>query len=178
MSALRAYLTDDQFDDLAGEPAVGRPIELLNDNSWVGAGFCGLGLEEPTLDYADLDISERRTERDRRRARLIAAVRSMQKFAPSWDGEPTRVSPESALAAELFLACLPESRPLPKVGADGEGDVMFVWEYPDQTYVVTVEPKAVHLVAGVGSPDVHHVNAKPFYGAHVPLEILRHLPMK
>jgi hypothetical protein len=112
------------------------------------------------------------------RARLIAAVASMKEAAPNWYGAEAKVSEESALTAQKFLRCLPYGSVLPKVAADGEGDVMFVWEGPAVSCVVTVEPKTLHLVSNPGSKGVQQIDGQKFLGVQIPPTILRHIPSK
>jgi hypothetical protein len=112
------------------------------------------------------------------RSRLIAAVSSMKAAAPNWYGTDAKVSEESASTAEKFLRCLPFGSALPKVAADGEGDVMFVWEGPGISCVVTVEPKTLHLVSRPGSKTVQQIDGQKFLGVQIPPTILRHIPSK
>jgi hypothetical protein len=125
--------------------------------------------------------SEKSPEQDafeKHRARLIAAVASMKETAPNWYSANAKVSEGSASTAEKFLRCLPFGSALPKVAADGEGDIMFVWEGPSVNCIVTVEPKTLHLVSNPGSKGVQQIDAQKFLGVQIPPTILRHIPSK
>jgi hypothetical protein len=110
-----------------------------------------------------------------RRAKLIAAVTSMRESAPDWYAGGAKVSEESASTAEKFLRCLPARSILPKVAADGEGDVMFVWEDGGVSCIVTVEPKILHLVSNPGGRG-QQIDEQRFLGVEIPPTILRHIP--
>lgn len=113
---------------------------------------------------------------EKRRDRLIAALKSMEQSSPNWYGGVANVRPESAATASKFLNCLPFGTVLPKVADDGEGDVMFVWDDPQNSCVVTVEPRTLHLVSKPGRPDVQQVDAQQFLGVRLPPTILRYIP--
>lgn len=152
---------------------------------WVGEAadikrFENISLDLPPgfLFAAEEDTSRTRLHFDSRRRELQAMVADMTRTAPSWDGEPTRVSPGAATTAMTFLQALPSNRHLPQVSADGEGDIMFVWRPPAGDCVLTVEDGLLHLVVHPGLPSVEHIDSVPFQGGHIPINLLRHLPIK
>jgi hypothetical protein len=117
---------------------------------------------------------------EKRKARLVDAVRAMRKSAPNWYALTSmRVNDLSAQSAEKFLECLPGNALLPRVAPDGEGDIMFVWGDPGQpNCVVTVEKRALHLARGLGTPNVQHVDGRRFLGVQIPRPILERIPSK
>jgi hypothetical protein len=115
---------------------------------------------------------------ENRKARLISAVIAMKRSAPNWYGSLTTVSDLSAQNAENFLRCLPGNAVLPRVAPDGEGDIMFVWDGPDQSCIVTVEKRALHLVSHLGTQEVKQIDEQRFLGVRIPPAILEHIPSK
>jgi hypothetical protein len=113
-----------------------------------------------------------------RKTRLDAVIAGMVREAPSWDSEPATISAETANTARRFLRALPHNRALPKVAADGEGDLLFVWEPPYGSCIVTVQPGLLHLVDHPGTQYAEHIDAQPFIGRHIPLAILHALPLR
>jgi hypothetical protein len=146
-----------------------------------------LGLYEP-ITYAAVSTpgssareqtkSSEQIAFENRKARLISIVNSMKTSAPNWYGDVTTVNETSASSAEKFIRCLPGNALLPRVAPDGEGDVMFVWDEPNDKCVVTVERRTLHLVCKLGTPDVQQIPSQQFLGLQIPPAILAHIPTK
>jgi hypothetical protein len=115
---------------------------------------------------------------ENRKARLISVVNSMKTSAPNWYGGSTTVNETSASSAEKFIKSLPGNALLPRVAPDGEGDIMFVWDGPNDNCIVTVEKRTLHLVSKLGTPEVQHVPSQQFLGFQIPPAILAHIPTK
>jgi hypothetical protein len=115
---------------------------------------------------------------DSKRTRLISAIRALKSEAPNWSGEQRTVNAGSALTAEKFLQCLSSQHRLPKIAADGEGDVMLVWDDPKNSCIVTIEPRTLHMVLHPGTPQAKQIDAIQFLGLRIPPNILGHLPLK
>lgn len=170
------------------------PIEQWSSqiNDVIAGAFLNLGTSGFAVTYSPVSMaagtahqaplkhrpSPEETVFENHREKLIAAIARMKESAPNWSGSDTKVSEESASTAEKFLRCLPVGSALPKVAADGEGDVMFVWEGPSVSCVVTVEPKTLHLVSKPGSKLVQQIDGQKFLGVQIPPTILRHIPSK
>lgn len=87
MSALRS-INDDVLDLKDLEPAVAvRKSLLWKDNSSDETSMLGLSNELLPATYADLDTSKKKTDFDRLKSRLIAAVKDMRAEAPTWRSE-------------------------------------------------------------------------------------------
>jgi hypothetical protein len=112
------------------------------------------------------------------RERLISAIRDMIDSSPNWSGETSKISDGSAKTAENFLRCLSDRNQLPKIAADGEGDVMLVWEDGGISCIVTVEPKLLHLISKPGGRGARRIDAQRFLGVQIPPTILRQIPVK
>jgi hypothetical protein len=163
-----------------------------NIHGVIGAAYANLSTSGTSLPHSTISTaagtayhaalkktpSQEEAAFEEHRAKLIAAVASMKESAPNWYGDTAKVSEGSALTAEKFLRCLPLGSALPKVAADGEGDVMFVWEGATVSCVVTVEPKTLHLVSKPGSKGVQQIDSQKFLGVQIPPTILRHIPSK
>jgi hypothetical protein len=116
---------------------------------------------------------------ENRKARLIDAVNIMKRSAPNWSGASTRINDLSAQSAERFLRCLPGDAVLPRVAPDGEGDVMFVWDSQNQqSCIVTVEQRALHLACQLGTSQEQHIAQQRFLGVRIPTAILDRIPSK
>lgn len=179
MTRALQFLSDEIIDELdaSSNKSTYRPQFLAKDISSETVSF-SYWAPEILVSYAELDTSKQRTDRDAKVAKLLNAIEQMRSDAPTWDARPTSITRTSADAARLFLACLPENRDLPKVAADGEGDVMFVWDGQQRSCIVTVEDTRLHLVADPGKPTARHIDASSFYGAHVPVALLEHIPSR
>lgn len=113
------------------------------------------------------------------RERLISAINSMRTSAPNWAGREARISNGAASTAEKFLRCLTERHVLPKVAADGEGDVMLVWgDDTNIICIVTVEPKLLHLIGKPGTRGAQRIDAQRFLGVQIPPTVLRQIPVR
>ena len=132
----------------------------------------------PTVADVQVTKSREQIEFENRKTRLIAAIERMKVTAPNWSADSLTVDSISAKSAEKFLNSLPGNARLPKVAPDGEGDVMFVWDDPDHTCVVTVEQRKLHLVSNPGTPDAKHVDSQQFLGVRIPNSILEYIPLK
>lgn len=117
-------------------------------------------------------------EFEKHRERLIKALHSIKQNSPNWSGADSSISEASAATAERFLNCLSSRSVLPKIAADGEGDVMLVWEDDAVSCVVTVEPQLLHLISGPGTRGTQRIDAQRFLGVQIPPSILRHIPVK
>jgi hypothetical protein len=151
----------------------------------VGTGYTGgymsavYATATPAGPISEKTKSPEQIAFENRKARLISAVNAMKRSAPNWYGSSTTVDELSAQNAENFLRCLPGNVLLPRVAPDGEGDIMFVWDGPDNpSCVVTVEKQTLHLAARLGTPHVKQVDDQRFLGVRIPPEILAHIPSK
>jgi hypothetical protein len=124
------------------------------------------------------DSSSESLDYEERKARLLAIIDGMKAGAPSWDGEPARVSEGSAETGKRFLKALPFNRELPKVSPDGEGDLLFVWEPPQGNCVVTIQDRILHVVEQPGTRSVEHIDNQPFTGRRLPVSILPAIPLR
>ena len=141
--------------------------------------LCCAADEEYELDF-DLDAIEEsylgRREYDDRRERLIDLLDRMKTYAPNWSGDDEMaVSADAANTAKALLNLLKPDRELPKVAADGDGDVLLVW---DDQCIVTVQDRMLHMVEWPGTPHAEYVDAQPFFGRYLPVSVLRAIPMK
>jgi hypothetical protein len=146
-------------------------------------GFANIRIDKfqqtatPTELLSDKTKSPEQVEFENRKARLIDTVTAMRNSAPNWSGATARVRESSAQSAKKFLECLPGNALLPRVAPDGEGDVMFVWD-GQQSCVVTVEKRDLHLACGLGTPNAQHVDAQRFLGVKIPKSILDRIPRR
>jgi hypothetical protein len=124
------------------------------------------------------DHSSELFEYDDRKLKLEAIIDSMVLQAPSWDSEPMTVSAQAARTAKRFLQALPRNRELPKVAPDGEGDLLFVWEKPYGSCIVTVQPNVLHLVDRANTRYAEHIDAQCFVGYQIPISILHAIPLR
>lgn len=136
-------------------------------------GRSGQGVEE---NYDDL--SSQQLEYEDRRVQLAVLIEAMIDDAPSWDGEPAKVTEGSAATAIRFLKSLPANRHLPQVAPDGEGDVLLVWEPPSGNCIVTVQDDLLHVLDLPGTRNVEHIDAQPFYGERIPVAVLQAIPVR
>lgn len=132
----------------------------------------------PGISASEKTKSSEQVAFENRKARLISIVNSMKMSAPNWYGTTTTVNETSAASAEKFIKCLPGNAVLPRVAPDGEGDIMFVWEGPNENCIVTVERQTLHLVCKLGTPEVQQIPSQQFLGFQIPPTILAHIPTK
>ena len=171
-------LSVDQWPSDINDVITGAYGRLVTSGQFVSPPYSAISRAAGTASQAA--VTNRPSAEDvafeNHREKLIAAVTSMKESSPDWYALGTKVSEESALTAEKFLRCLPTRVVLPKVAADGEGDIMFVWEDAGVSCIVTVEPKMLHLVSNPGSRAARQIDEQRFLGVQIPPTILRHIP--
>jgi hypothetical protein len=132
----------------------------------------------PTVSDDSSTKSNEQVAFEKRRSRLISAVNRMKRHAVNWSGADTCVREESADTAIQFLRYLPGDAILPQVAPDGEGDIMFVWDYQNGNCIVTVERHLLHLVSKPGTSDEKHIGPQQFLGFTIPTAIELRIPRK
>ena len=143
--------------DLHAEPASGQmQIRALSDVESVQA------LTPDTLD------------------RLIDLVHTFARDGICWDaGTPATITPETEAAACAFLRALAHQAPTvqaPRLSPDGEGALMAVWELGGESLALTIDGWSLHLVAGMGTSAVQHIDNVPFSTSGIPESIRRLYP--
>ncbi len=160
-------------------------VETLGPYGPSATGFSGMHFpikyaaeSTPSSSAREPTKSDEQVAFEKRKARLIAAVNNMKVSAPNWYGGSATVNDNSASSAEKFIRSLPGNALLPRVAPDGEGDIMFVWDGPNENCIVTVERRTLHLVCKLGTPEVQHIPSQRFLGFQIPPAILAHIPTK
>ena len=83
---------------------------------------------------------------------------------------PNSIDSETAAYGKLLLALLGAHRPLPKVGVDGEGGLMFVWEYR-RTVLATLFKDSLFITVDPGTLNSSNWDDKKLTGRNLPPEL-------
>lgn len=90
---------------------------------------------------------------------------------------PNFVSQEVARNAKKFIDLIPLNRKLPKVDADGEGAMMFLWAETSKRVLVVVEADRLHIAFNAASPNSEYSADIPFNGTSLPEQLVTNLPL-
>jgi hypothetical protein len=89
---------------------------------------------------------------------------------------PNIISHEVADASKKLLDLLPFDSKLPKVEADGEGAMMFLWTKQRKHLFAIVEADRIHLAIDATTPATDYVIDLPFDGTALPIRLAELLP--
>lgn len=90
---------------------------------------------------------------------------------------PNFVSPDVAQNAKKFIDLIPLDRKLPKVDADGEGAMMFLWPDSELRVLVVVEADRLHIAFNATVPEAEYIPELPFDGTVLPEVLVANLPI-
>ena len=113
--------------------------------------------------------------------KLISKKLEIQKLIETFVGDdsvfaPNTISQNVAEAAKKFLDLLPLNKTLPKVEADGEGAMMFLWTHQEKHLLVLVETDRLHMAINAASPEANYVSDIHFDGNSLPGQLIDRLP--
>jgi hypothetical protein len=111
-------------------------------------------------------------QRSKKRAMIELIWKMFRHGAPLHVDSSGKITPDSALAASLFIAHLTDEVPLPKIAADGEGGLMMMWEHRSDPLLVTIDNWRVHIVVSATTPRAQYHDDIPFDGSALPAEFL------
>jgi hypothetical protein len=117
---------------------------------------------------------------ERPRSELLATIRYLAKNPITWSERDvgTRVDHLSAETALAFIRAMPADRAFPKLAADGEGGLIFLWESQERKAMITVDGGLLWLVRQPGEPDSFHFSPLRFDGETIPRIVIESLPRR
>ena len=123
---------------------------------------------DPAVNPGQL-ISNASMERERTRRTLRTMIRRFVIDGLTLPtGEPVRVSPITAKAAERILALLPDDIALPKMAPDEDGGLVFAWEKGGRTDLLIVDGWRLHFVENAGTQQTQYHDDLEFAGDALP----------
>lgn len=158
--------------------SVASSVMASGGTGGVLASSVGSNTETAIVVTADAPATELdRIERvpDRSEEKRRALVRLILKLGEGKADPEFRVDPGVAATAARFIEHLPRDRALPRFAADA-GAVMFVWDEPTTTFLVTAEASILHAVISPLSPKAKHLDSLPFDGEVIPPAVLENIP--
>jgi hypothetical protein len=116
---------------------------------------------------------------ERTRQALVGAIEHMVTRPVTWrEEDPAPVESLSAETAIAFIQQLPSDRAFPKLTADGEGGIIFVWRERSPRVLMTVDKGKLLLITNPGQPNSHHFRSLNFDGETIPALILENIPRR
>jgi hypothetical protein len=116
---------------------------------------------------------------ERRRAEVIAIIKQLTRVpTTSSDRDAVSIDTLSAETARAFVQRLPADRAFPKVGPDGEGGLVLLWDGSSARALIAVDGTTLILVRDPGSPQSYHFSPMRFDGDTIPPIIIECLPRR
>lgn len=113
--------------------------------------------------------------------KVIVKKQEIQKLIDSFVGNesvfaPNTISPDVADSAKKFIDLIPLGKNLPKIAADGEGAMEFLWTYEKKHLLVVLEADQLHLAIDAATENVDYVPDVPFDGINLPDQLRTLIP--
>ena len=144
-------------------------MRLHNYRSTMAATYVASGSITPAPGEAvTIDV----VERNKRFRAALSLISDFERDGlDAGEGEPRKISSETAKTAKDLLRSLGASSELPRMAPDDEGSLVMVWEHKQAPVLIVVDGNRLHLAENATTPKVTYTNDLAFDGYVLPREI-------
>ncbi len=138
---------------------------------WLPGSILGVPLDYTMTTFVKYEVG----------TSLLSQKNEIQNLIEKFVGDnsvfaPNTISPHVADTAKKLLSLIPLNKQLPKVDADGEGAMLFLWSHGRKHFLVIVEADRLHLVINAATPAADYVSDIIFDGTSLPEQLIDHVP--